>query len=71
MPVPGADPVPGIGEPLPMPVKEPEPDHLPDEEPLPNPDENPEPPLQVHASDYSRSPTWGMLCHGVQLHSVG
>lgn len=41
MPVPGADPVPGIG------VKEPDPNRLPDEEPVPNPDENPDPPQQA------------------------
>lgn len=42
---PGPNPVPDlppIGEPSP-PIKEPEPDHLPDEEPNPNPDENDEP----------------------------
>ncbi|PZM11945.1 hypothetical protein [Rhizobium tubonense] len=30
-----------------VPIKEPEPDTLPDEAPLPNPDENDEPPQQV------------------------
>ncbi len=62
VPVPGADPIPGIGEPPPVPVSEPEPDRLPDEQPIPNPDENPRPPQQAHASAYEQSPTWGMLC---------
>jgi hypothetical protein len=44
VPLPGGPtvpPFPGITDP---PVKEPEPDRLPDEEPLPNPDENDNPP---------------------------
>jgi hypothetical protein len=38
---PGIPPIPPFVDP---PVKEPEPDRLPDEEPLPNPDENDNPP---------------------------
>lgn len=48
-PSPGPSPVPDlppIGEPSP-PIKEPEPDYLPDEEPNPNPDENDEPARQT------------------------
>jgi hypothetical protein len=67
MPVPGADPIPGIGEPPPAPVSEPEPDRLPDEKPIPNPDENPQPPQQAHAVAYERSPSWGMLCNGASF----
>ncbi|MCT7664092.1 hypothetical protein [Shinella kummerowiae] len=46
---PGPNPVPDlppIGEPSP-PIKEPEPEYLPDEEPNPNPDENDEPAKQT------------------------
>ena len=52
MPVPGADQVPAIGDPPPVPVKEPEPDRPPDEQPVPNPDENTDP--RRHASSYLR-----------------
>ncbi|MGQ3212530.1 MAG: hypothetical protein ACT6U0_17785 [Shinella sp.] len=48
-PGPGPNPVPDlppIGEPSP-PIKEPEPEYLPDEEPNPNPDENDEPAKQT------------------------
>jgi len=50
-----------------MPIREPDPDRLPDEEPVPDPDENPDPPH--HAVAYLRSPSWGILCNGVQIHS--
>jgi hypothetical protein len=52
-PRPGEDqpqPVPGKD----IPIREPEPDRLPDEEPNPNPDENREPPMQ----------SGGRLCYG-------
>ena len=52
MPVPCADQVPAIGDPPPVPVKEPEPDRLPDEQPVPNPDENTDP--RQHGSSYLR-----------------
>jgi hypothetical protein len=69
IPMPGTGPgTPPIEQPAP--VKEPEPDRLPDEEPVPNPDENPEPPKHVHATAYLQAPTWGILCHGVQVHSA-
>ena len=42
-PIPGGPP---IGQPDP-PIKEPDPDRLPDEEPVPNPDETPDPPQHV------------------------
>jgi len=45
----GPDPIPGvppIGEPSP-PIKEPEPERLPDEGPNPNPDENDKPAKQA------------------------
>ncbi len=42
--------VPPLGEPQP-PVREPDPERLPDETPLPNPDENPEPPQSLNFDD--------------------
>lgn len=42
-PVPGEIPPAPPGQDIP-PIKEPEPDHLPDESPVPNPDENDNPP---------------------------
>jgi len=44
-PIPGGEPFPGHPVPpdVDPPIKEPEPDRLPDEEPIPNPDENDRP----------------------------
>lgn len=53
------DPIPGVpplGQPDP-PIKEPEPDRLPDENPVPNPDENQNPPQHVGVSDTLNSLT--------------
>lgn len=48
----GTQPRPGTDEPMPVPgreppIKEPEPDRLPDETPNPNPDENKQPPIRT------------------------
>ena len=50
---PGAPPFPPVTDP---PVKEPEPDRLPDEEPLPNPDENDNPPKWGRHQDVEEAP---------------
>jgi hypothetical protein len=53
VPTPGGPPMPPDVVP---PIKEPEPDRLPDEEPLPNPDENDKPPKWNLASSAGQAP---------------
>lgn len=55
------------------PIGNPEPERDPGETPPPDgpePDDGDDPMTQAHALDAQRSPTWGLLCRGVQVHAA-
>ncbi|MGO7118597.1 hypothetical protein [Rhizobium leguminosarum] len=55
------------------PIGNPEPERDPGETPPPDgpePDDGDDPMTQAHAQETQRSPTWGLLCRGVQVHAA-